>query len=433
MVRDFPDDARLVVGFDRRFLSDRFAQHIARELAALGIEIWLSPDPIPTPALSYAIQRVDAVGGIMVTGGAHPSGVNGIALRGWDGGALPRWMLDQIEEITAASSVIRRIGPTAKVISLDVREDYLSAIGHQVSLKAIRSSGITVAIDSMWGSAGELLPRLIDGDGSRSIEIRASHNPAFPELDAPKPFTENLARLRRIVRTGDAALGLALSADGCTLGVIDENGAPVSPGVVTSLLAWYLLFVKREAGAVARTITSSNGIDRIAQSAGVPLHELPYGHTAVCETLREQSPMLLADDEGGHILTDHIYERDGLMSAMLLVSCLVRTGMELSQLVEEILPITGARSLQQTRIELTAERAELCRVRLAREEWPEDIAGRSILDHYATDGIKFELDRDAWLLIRHDEIDEVLQICAEAPSNDDATQLLQSARQMMLV
>jgi phosphomannomutase len=433
MVRDNPGHARLVVGYDRRFLSDAFSRAIARDLAAFGIDIWLISTPVSTPVLSFAIGLVDALGGIMVTGGSNPADVNGLRLRGPDGGALPRWMLDVVEDLAQEPGSIGHIGPTGAVAELDPMLDYLDSLAADLPIKTIRTSGITVAIDSMWGTSSELLPELIDGDGSRSVEIRTAHNPLFPDLSSPRPVLENLDRLRRIVRTGDAAAGFALSADGCNLGLLDENGAYVPPGMLNALVAWYLLMVERRTGTLARTITSSTSIDYIANAANVLLHEMPVGHTSTCETIREHMPLMLGDPGGGIVLSDHLFERDSVLTALTLVSCLVRTGMAMSEIVEDVKSITGERYLERFHITLTPEQVDLVQIRLAREEWPLEIAGQSVREFYITDGVKFEMQNECWLLIRYDEIDGVLQIVAEAIEQDVSSQLIKAGRDMMFV
>lgn len=433
MVRDYPDDARLVVAFDRRFLSDAFSRAIARELAALGVDIWLIPVPVSTPVLSFAIRMIDAIGGIMVTGGSNPADISGVRLRGWDGGALPRWMLEGVEDLVLESSSLPRIGPTGAVTELNPMSAYLESLAGLVPIKNIRQSGITVAIDSMWGTGSELLPQLIDGDGSRSVEIRTAHNPLFPELGAPRPVPDNLDRLRRIVRSGDAAAGLAISADGCNLGLIDEQGKHVPPGMLNALIAWYLLMVERRSGALARTITCSTSIDYVANAADVLLHEMPVGHTAVCETIREQMPVMLGDAGGGIVIPEHLFERDAVLTGLIVVAALVRTDVSLSDAIDEITTITGERHLERFQLTLTSEQAELVQIRLAREEWPMVFAGHEVLEYYQTDGIKFELDQGSWLLIRHDEIDGMLQIIAESGDRDAVSDLVQAGRDMMFV
>jgi phosphomannomutase len=433
MVQDYTEDARLVVGYDRRFLSDQFARLIARGLASLGVDIWLVPRPIALPILSYAIRQVDAVGGIMVTGGSNPANISGLRLRGWDGAALPRWMLDRVETLAGNPAGLQRIGPTGTIRELDPIEDYLDAISRFAPLGIIRESGITVAIDAMWGTGSELLPRLIDGDGSRSVEIRTTHNPLFPELPSPRPVPENMVRLRRIVRSGDAAAGFALSADGSAVGLLDERGVPVSAGMLSALVAWYLFVNQRWTGSLARTIVASTMIDVIAASTDGLLHETPVGYTATSETLREQMPRFFGDENGGLIYSDHLLERDGILTALLLVSALVRTGMSMSRIIDEVQSITGERHLERFALALTGEQVELVENRLNRQEWPDQISGRSVYEAYQTDGVKFELADDAWLVLRFDEIDGTLQIVAEATDQAGARQLVQSGRDLMFI
>jgi phosphomannomutase len=433
MVEDYADDARLVVGYDRRFLSDLFARAIARNLAALGVDIWLVPRPIALPILSYAIRRVDVVGGIMVTGGSNRADMNGLRLRGWDGAALPRWMLDRVESLSTNPAALQRIGPTGTIHELDPVDDYLDSISRFVSLSNIRSSGITVAIDAMWGAGSEMLPQLIDGDGSRSVEIRTAHNPLFPELGTPRPIPENLERLRRIVRNGDAAAGIAISADGSAVGLLDELGVPVGSGALSALIAWYLYYYKRWSGAMGRTIVSSTMIDLIAANAGERIHETPFGYTATSEALREQMPRLFGDENGGLIYSDHLLERDGLLTGLFIVEALVRTEMTLSEMLDEMRSITGIRRLERFTLPLTSEQSELVQSRLKRREWPNQIGELQVREVYQTDGVKFEVADDAWLVLRFDEIDGVLQIVAEAPEIEQARTLIQSGQDLMFV
>ncbi len=62
-----PDERRVVVGFDTRFLSDRFAVEAARVLAGNGIKVYLTSADVPTPSVSYAVRDLEAVAGIMIT------------------------------------------------------------------------------------------------------------------------------------------------------------------------------------------------------------------------------------------------------------------------------------------------------------------------------------------------------------------------------
>jgi phosphomannomutase len=431
MVREFPEDARLVVAHDRKFLSDRFAADIARELATLGIEICLIPRAVSPAVAAFAIGQVEAIGGIMVSGGNHPADVSGLKLRSWDGGAIPRWMIAQIEEMNSRGASISRFGPTARLFSFDPLDDYLRQIGRFVDAHRIRASGVTAVIDSHWGTGSGLLPRLTDGGGSRSVEIRSTHNPLFPELTSLYPRDRNLERVQRMVRTGDAELGLALSADATVLGLIDERGHLISPGTIASVIGWYFYFVRKEPGPAGRSIGASTAIDLIAADARAAVHELPYGFDARCEVLREQMPALVIDEDGGIALTDHQFDADAILAAMLVLSCLVQTGMQLSELVERVTEITGERALERVRIDLSPEQTERVRSIFERGVWPQQFAGEHVTDVYGTDGTRFQFGEDSWLLIRHDENDHVVDIVAESNSTSTSAQLVGAGRQLL--
>ena len=78
---------RAIVGYDRRFLSDRFAQRVAEILAGNGLEVVLTGEPAPTPAVSFAVKAQQAVGGVMITASHNPPAFNGYKLKAWFGGS----------------------------------------------------------------------------------------------------------------------------------------------------------------------------------------------------------------------------------------------------------------------------------------------------------------------------------------------------------
>jgi phosphomannomutase len=433
IVRNHAAPAKLVVAHDRRFLGDEFARIITRELAKIGIEVVHITEPILVSMLSMTITTHRAVGGIMVSAGRAPATRNGLMLRGADGGALPRWMLDQISELSGSGMRLPRIGPAAEVHPESPIDQYLTLLEDRFALKSIRSSGITVAVDTLWGVTAGLLPEIIDGDGSRTIEMRTTHNPLFPELNWLTPDVSNIERLQKLVRTGDAAVGIALSADGSLGAILDERGILLQPGVIASLIAWHGFHVRRQTGAIARAISSSSGVDTIADQSGAPVHELPSGYTAACEAIRETSPLVAFDNEGGVMLPDLFLERDGIVMSLLVMLMMVDSQQELSDLVAEVQQITGPLVLLRSHLDLDAAQVDLIRARLERDSWPDHVAGLRVEERYETDGVRLLLEQHAWLLMRYDDIDGALELTAEARSPETANALIAAGRSMMLV
>lgn len=431
--REDPENARVVVGYDRRFLSDQFARSIAAQLASLGIEPWLIPHPVPTPVLSYTVRSVSASGGIMVTAGSRAPAISGVKLRADDGGPLQRERLDDIEAMVNDGFDARPVGPTATVVETDPIDEYLDAISRQVPARAIQSAGITVAIDSMWGVASELLPRLTDGDGSRSVEIRTTHNPRFPDLCAPDPIEENLARLKRTVQSGSATFGVAFSGDASQLGLIDDRGRYVPSEKVFCIIAYYLLSVKRVRGLVGRSLAMPTDVARMAASLRAPARELGFGLTGIVERLRQEDFRLAADERGAVIVPRHLPDSDAIMAAMLLAACVVETGESISGLLSRIDEEIGSRQFRWIVLPLTEEQRALVKERIGRSEWPASIADREVLDVQRAHGVRLELEGEAWLLLRLDGYDGTLVVVAEALDGETAEGLVEAGRHLMIL
>lgn len=431
--RDDPDNARIVVGYDRRFLADEFGRAIATQLASLGIEPWLIPRPVPTPVLSYTVRSVAASAGIMVTAGSLAAGSSGIKLRADDGGPVPRAQLDEIERIVNEGAGVRPVGPTATVAETDPVDEYLAAVSRQVPVRAIQGAGITVAIDSMWGTASELLPRLTDGDGSRSVEIRTGHNPRFPDLCQPDPTERNLSRLQRTVKSGGATLGVAFGGDASRLGLIDDQGRYVSPEKVFAVVAYYLLSVKRVRGLLGRSIAMPTEVERLATELRAPVRELGFGLTEIVERLRQEDFRLAADEWGNILVPRHLPDSDAILAAMLLIACVVETGESISELVDEIDQRVGPHQFRRTVLPLTADQRALIEERIQRSELPPMLAQRAVQDVQRAFGVRLQLEGDAWILLRLDRYADTLILVAEATDSETADRLIEAGRHLMLV
>jgi phosphomannomutase len=83
----FGYELKVVVGYDRRFFSDRFAQITAEVLAGNDFQVILTPEPTPTPSVSFAVKHLRAVGGVMITASHNPPIFNGFKLKSYYGGS----------------------------------------------------------------------------------------------------------------------------------------------------------------------------------------------------------------------------------------------------------------------------------------------------------------------------------------------------------
>ena len=87
----------IVIGYDTRFGSQRFARLVAESLVAAGIPVWLADDYTPTPALSYGVKNLRAAGGVMITSSHNPWNWNGVKYKANYGGSATTGIIRKIE------------------------------------------------------------------------------------------------------------------------------------------------------------------------------------------------------------------------------------------------------------------------------------------------------------------------------------------------
>ena len=270
-----------VVGYDTRFISDRFAAAVAEVLSDSGIATYLFSRPGPTPAGSLAITMLNAGAGAIITASHNPAEWNGFKVKSNAGGSAPPDMVEAIERhlenLLTGDQVSHSGSARGSITEFDPVEPYAERLGELINADALRSAGLKVVVDAMHGAGAGVLPTVLDGGSTEVVEIRADPNPAFPGMGQPEPVEANLSQLADAVRELGADVGLALDGDADRLGVVDEDGVYMSTLDVFSLIADHLIGRKRAGGGVACTITMSSMIDRLGEKYGAPVYRTPVG------------------------------------------------------------------------------------------------------------------------------------------------------------
>lgn len=420
----------MVVGFDRRFGSDRFARAAAAEMTAGGVDVLQCREPLPTPVVNFTALNRGAQGALIVTASHNPAIYNGIKLKA-TGGSAPEAVVERIE--TALERPARATACEAgRLESIDPLPAYLERLGRLVDLDRIRSAGMTVVVDAMFGTAAGLLPRLIGGDASQVVEINTAHNPLFPGISGPDPVERNLARLKKVVADGSATLGVAFDGDADRLGVVDENGAYVSGQALFALLAHYLYHDRGLRGPIVKSISGSVMIDRLAEHLQVPVVETQTGFTHMSRAMVDERAALAGEESGGFAFAFHMPDRDGVLAALLLLECLATSAKTLAQSIGELEAIVGRWSQRRIDLPLAPESRSTLEGRLAGIEWPPALAGLEVV---ATDtaGRRVELADGSWLLARPSGTEPMLRLYAEAQDPDTVEQLLAELRSLLAV
>jgi phosphomannomutase len=246
-------------------------------------------------------------------------------------------------------------------------------------------------------------------------------------MNQPEPVAHNLTDLSQWVVSNGCDLGLAVDGDADRVGLVDEKGRFISTLQTFALLALYLLEIRGERGALVKSITSTNMIYRLGEMYGVPVHETPVGFKYLGPVMRRENALTAGEESGGYAFRGHIPERDGILSALYVLDMAVKTGKRPSELLDYLFDKVGPHHFERQDVLFDPELRSKAEQHLASQH-PDALAGRKVVRRDETDGTRFILDRDAWLLIRFSGTEPVLRIYAEAETPEQVSRLLDEAR-----
>ena len=426
----------LVVGYDTRFLSPEFAETVATVCESQGIKVYLADRFSPTPVLSYNVLHHKTAGAAVITASHNPSQWNGFKFKPEYAGSATQEITDRLEESIAqvkmpnAHNAIMSSN-TSLVSRIDTKAPYLAHISSLVDLPAIKSAGLDVVVDCMYGAGGGYFPDLLSGGKTIVRELHGHRNPAFPGMEQPEPIAHNLTEISSIISTDGASVGVALDGDADRVGIIDEHGKFMTTLDTFSILAQYMLEEKKLRGPIVKGITSSMALNRLGASYGIDVHEMPVGFKNIGPKMTEVNALMGGEESGGFAFRGHIPERDGILSGLYFLEYMVNTGTSPTQLLQRLKETVGSYSYH--RRDITYQIADRDKI-LESVNNPNltEIAGIPILSTDSIDGKRFHID-NGWLAIRFSGTEPLLRIYAEAGSPNIVSRLLDGATEYLEV
>ncbi len=425
-------DPAVVIGFDTRFLSDRYAAEIARVMAGNGIVAWLTRTDAPTPAVSYSVVERAAAAGIMVTASHNPPRYNGIKLKAAYGGAASPQQARRVEHYLEEAEAEAR-GPNIMDYQRALDQDlirpfdpvwaYYAHLGTLVDLDAISSGELRIVADAMYGSGRGCIAEMLSRTRCHVHEIRGQMNPGFGGIH-PEPIARYLSALVAAIGTYHADVGLATDGDADRIGAMDGHGNFVDPHHIFALALRYLVEKRGRHGMVVKTLSTTTMVDRLAARYGLPLTETPVGFNYIAEYMLHNDVLIGGEESGGMCIKGHIPEGDGILMGLLLLEIMADAGVPLDELIADIQQDVGPVCYARTDLRLRHPVVKQSMVKRLSEGAPSSIGGMAVRKVDALDGVKYHLEDESWLLIRPSGTEPVLRVYAEAPSPQGVKALL---------
>jgi alpha-D-glucose phosphate-specific phosphoglucomutase len=431
-------DKGVVVGYDTRFLSERFAEEAVRVLAANGIHAYLSNRDVPTPTVSFEIIRRKAAGGINFTASHNPPLYNGLKFSpAWGGPALPETTKD-IE--TRANALLEK--NSVAVISLaeakekglaeevDLRKVYLDDLKKKIDMDTIRKAKLKVAVDLLYGTGRDYLDTALRDAGCAVTVIHGYRDTMFGGR-SPEPSEGNLAELASTISKGKFDIGLAVDGDADRFGILDTDGTYINPNQVLALVLDYLCRTRGWKGGAARSIATSHLIDVVAKKHGIEVYETGVGFKFIGDLLVQGKIIFGGEESAGMTIKDHVPEKDGILACLLVAEMVAREKKTIKDMLRRLYKEVGTILNDRVNIHITEANRKAVGERLSQPM--NELGGLRVKGKKTTaDGTKYMLEDDSWVLMRASGTEPVVRVYVESSSEEKMRDLVEAGKQFIL-
>lgn len=402
---------KAAVGFDTRFLSDQYAGSLSEVLSENGIKVYLSDQPIPTPALSFAVKNRKLDFGIMITASHNPAEYNGIKIKTASGGAAGVDVTSEIEKFLAKPARLKAKFSPIKIIKTNFTAEYIKFLRSYVDLKKLKSARFRVLVDAMHGSGNTFMSEILKGTKIKLEFIRSDINPSFEGL-RPEPVLENLGPTIKRIKQSKFDLGLVLDGDADRIAAFAGNGEFIYPQKVLGLLALHLVEDRKMKGGVVKTIVGTNLMDNLTKSLNLKLYETPVGFKYISELMQKKDIVVGGEEAGGMGFKNYIPERDGTLAGLLLLEMMVYRKKPMIKILKEMEGRFGRYYYARQDLKLKNIKFDIGTLKKLKS-----ILGKKIIQIKDYDGIKLVRSDASWLMFRASGTEPIMRVYAESKSD----------------
>jgi phosphomannomutase len=414
----------VVVGRDSRQSGPRFARAVQEGLAAAGCAV-IDVGLVPTPTIQLAVTFHHAGGGIAITASHNPGewnalkfiGSDGIFLDGADGDRVRDWAERGSNDGGRGTEEAPGRGVTTDGGAIERHLQSVLALP-VVPVERIRLCGFRVALDTVRGAGGVIMPALLERLGCAVWGLELTPDGQFPR--APEPVPEHLGALGTAVRKSGAALGIAVDPDVDRLAIVDETGTPIGEDYTLAFAVRAVLGTgdggRGTGGPVVCNLSTSLVVEDAARECGATVVRTPVGEAHVARRMVDLGAVIGGEGNGGVIYPALHAGRDAPLAAALALTLLARTGRRVSEVVAAAPRYTIVKAKTPRGPALDAVYAAL------RRRFSDAAVDTQ-------DGLRLAWP-DRWLHVRPSNTEPIVRLIAEAPAGPLAQQLVDEGKRL---
>lgn len=418
----------VIIGYDRRFLSEPAAKWVAETMAEGGLQVWFLNRSAPTPLIMHTVKDQELHFGIEITASHNPSNYNGIKLIVDEGRDAPLETTGRLEELIAGLEAVpycnfeEAVADGRIVYRKNPFNKFLDDIMELLDMKALRERGLRVLFDTMHGSGAYPL-QVIFHTARCTIDTMNLNKDAYFGGMMPAPTEQTLISLSDAVIKGDYDFGIAMDGDGDRLGIVDKSGRYINANQILCMLYYYLVKYKGWKGPVVRNLSTTHMLDRIAESFGEICYEVPVGFKYISSKLDEVDAVLGGESSGGLTVRGHIYGKDSVYAASLFAEMISVIGKTPSEIVDELEALFGHYVMVEDNLRFAPEaKTNINHVIFEEKRLPD--FGKPIARVNYEDGCKVYFEDDSYVICRFSGTEPLLRIFAEGSNREMAAEYI---------
>ena len=418
-----------VVGYDTRFLSDKYAKLVSQVFAANGIKVLLSDKPVPTPTVSFVAKRKHLSAGIMITASHNPAGFNGLKIKLSTGGAASEKVTKKVEKLIFKTKVKELSFEEAiskkNIQVMDLTKDYTKFIRSYIDIKKLKQKKFKVLVDIMYGSGNSFILDILK---STKVDVELMRNNINPSFDGrqPEPIEENMEVILSRMKKEKFDIGLVLDGDADRIAAVAPGGKFISPQKIIGLLALHLIKDKGYKGGIIKTIAGSIMQDNIAKHLSAKLYETPVGFKYISELMIKKNIAIGGEEAGGIGFKNYIPERDGILAGLLLLEMMAYRKESFNKIIKDMEQAFGRYFYLKTSLKLKGKAPDVHRLSSIKK-----LLGKEIVDVKDYDGIKFICKDQSWLMLRASGTEPIVRIYSESKSLAKSKKLLSLGKKLI--
>ncbi len=399
-------------------------QSVARRTAEVfvgnGFRVLLTPEPTPTPSVSFAVKHQRAIGGVMITASHNPAIFNGFKLKSDYGGSAEPSTCQAVESLLDRSPV----KATDLAAGLNQRQIAIKDLRppHYAAFKLVAKSRLRFAHEALFGVGAGCFDQLLAGTTCKVTTLNGRHDPLFGGIN-PEPIEQNYARSSAYLRKHPHDICLVTDGDADRVGAMDGHGKYLSTHQLICLLLNHLVVNRKGRGRVVKALTTTSMVDKMCAAHGLELIETGVGFKYIAAEMVKGGVLLGAEESGGIGFPGHIPERDGIAAGLMLLELLATERVSVNQLIATLEKKYGPHHYGRIDSHFPLEkRPDL--MQFLQKNPPAKLLRSPLAGMKTYDGVKFVAQDSSWLMLRGSGTEPILRIYAEAKSAAEAQKLL---------